>query len=321
MITLTKIAKLANVSVSTASKAFSGNSEVNEETRELIFSIAKQHHCFKKYYNVKYPKLVIALIAPEFKSTYYTQYLTYIQETFNKGNCELCVSATNFSAQKEKELLEYYYKHSDVDAIIVINAQTDVTEHFEIPVLFINPKIQSSFAVSVCNDMEPALNSAIDHLISHNLNKIGFIGEKLTEGKFNLFKSLLSKKNVDLDDSFFCITEKRFEEGGYCAMQSLLKNENLPNAIVCAYDSMAFGAMRCIFDHGLSVPNDILILGMDDLPESKYFNPPLASISSRIDEVCCKVADIVLRSINGEPVENKNIIKASFVLRRSFNRP
>lgn len=62
MITLSKIAKLANVSVSTASKAFSGSTEVNEETREMIFDIAKKNECFKRFYNVKYPKLVIAII-------------------------------------------------------------------------------------------------------------------------------------------------------------------------------------------------------------------------------------------------------------------
>ena len=71
MITLSKIAKLANVSVSTASKAFSGSTEVSEDTKELIFEIAKKHGCFKKFYNVKYPKLVIAIIVPEFRGTYY----------------------------------------------------------------------------------------------------------------------------------------------------------------------------------------------------------------------------------------------------------
>ena len=51
MITLSKLAKLANVSVSTASKAFSGSPEVNEETRQLVFRVAKEHGCFKKFYN------------------------------------------------------------------------------------------------------------------------------------------------------------------------------------------------------------------------------------------------------------------------------
>ena len=72
MITLSKIAKLAHVSVSTASKAFSMSNEVNPETREMIFKIAKEYGCFKKFYNAKYPKLVFAIICPEFKSRFYS---------------------------------------------------------------------------------------------------------------------------------------------------------------------------------------------------------------------------------------------------------
>ena len=65
MITLSQLAKLAHVSVSTVSKAFSMSEEVNEQTREEVFRIAKEYGCFKKYYKAKYPKTVIAVICPE----------------------------------------------------------------------------------------------------------------------------------------------------------------------------------------------------------------------------------------------------------------
>lgn len=68
MITLSKIALLAHVSVATVSKAFSMSSEVNEQTREMIFDIAKKYGCFKKFFNAKYPKFVVAVICPEFQS-------------------------------------------------------------------------------------------------------------------------------------------------------------------------------------------------------------------------------------------------------------
>ena len=138
MITLTKLAKLANVSVSTASKAFSGSSEVNDETRDLIFKVAKENGCFKRFYNVKYPKLVIAVIAPEFESRYYTRYLSILQGVLAEKNCEICVSTTDFSAERENELIDYYYCHSNVDGIIVIASisQTRFDDKYEIPVVY-----------------------------------------------------------------------------------------------------------------------------------------------------------------------------------------
>lgn len=70
--TLTKLAKLANVSVSTASKAFSMSPEVNSETREMIFDKARELRCFKQFFSAKYPRLVVAVICPELESRYYS---------------------------------------------------------------------------------------------------------------------------------------------------------------------------------------------------------------------------------------------------------
>ena len=66
--TLSRLAKLANVAVSTASKAFSMSSDINEQTREEIFRVAKENGCFKKFFNAKYPKFTVALICPEVHS-------------------------------------------------------------------------------------------------------------------------------------------------------------------------------------------------------------------------------------------------------------
>ena len=120
MITLSKLAKLANVSVSTASKAFSGSKEVNEETRSQIFSIAKEHGVFKKFYNVKYPRLVIAVVVPEFRSRNYGPLLSEIQSALDERGCSMTVAASEFLDSENNKLYDYYSKYTDVDGIIVI---------------------------------------------------------------------------------------------------------------------------------------------------------------------------------------------------------
>ena len=132
MITLSKIAKLAHVSVSTVSKAFSMSKEVNPETREIIFQIAREHHCFKKYYNAKYPKLVIAVICPEFDSLYYAKWLAEIQRYAGKFNCEICVASTNFNKETEQEIIEYYSNYTAVDGIIIIQKLSEIKNNTDI---------------------------------------------------------------------------------------------------------------------------------------------------------------------------------------------
>lgn len=318
MMTLSKLAKLANVSVSTASKAFTGSPEVNSETRELIFSVAKAHGCFKKFYNAKYPKLVIAVIAPEFSSGLYARYLSLIQQTLEQENCELCVSTTNFSIEQETALLEYYDRFANADGILIVGAQSALSAPLETPIVFLSPAEKQPCGVSICSDHGAAIEEAFRYLKGKQVSSVGFIGEKLTKKKERLFRQWQEASGLTCDEAQIQITDRRFEAGGYAAMEKMFEQKRLPRAVICAYDTMAIGAIRCICDHGLSVPKDIAVLGMDDIREAAWLNPPLASISSSVEEACRLAAEAVLRQLSGEAVETQQTIPAKFHLRRSF---
>lgn len=318
MITLSKIAKEAHVSVSTASKAFSGSPEVNDQTRQIIFDVAKKYGCFKKFFNAKYSKYVIAVICPEFSSAHYTRYLAFLRHYLDEENCEICVAETNFSHQKERELLEYYYKHADVDAIIVIGSHNDITAYHEIPVLFLSIDTQEFDSPSVICNVDTALEEALDYLIDKGVTDIGFIGERLTIRKRTYFQSLLKKKGLPCNESYMGIADERFEVGGYKAMESILASGSYPRAVYCAYDNMAIGAIRCVIDHGLRVPEDIAILGTDDIPSAPYLVPPLASIDSHADQTCLLATKTIIAMINGKDIPTRQEIAPVFHLRRSF---
>ncbi len=317
--TLSKIAKLANVSVSTASKAFSGSPEVNEETRQMIFAVAKEQGCFKKFYNAKYQKLVIAVIAPEFRSAYYARYLSYIQVFLQKNNCELCVSSTDFSPRKEKELIEYYYKNADVDGIIVIDSEKKIKiENVEIPIVYINMSEYTKDACFVRKNTRVPMEQSIAYLLEKGVQDIGFIGEELTVGKLAMFRDILQQNGFAPREEFIITADGRFAQGGYAAMETMFARGSLPRAIICAYDYMAIGAIRCIYDHGLSVPEDVAILGMDDISEAKFLNPPLASISACTEEICNTAAEMILRCIDGDYSDCQKTVAGVFHLRKSF---
>lgn len=318
MITLSKIAKEAHVSVSTASKAFSGSAEVNEDTRQIIYDVAKRYGCFKKFFNAKYSKYVIAIICPEFGSIHYARYLSFLRQQLEKENCEVCVAETNFSAAKEKELLDYYYKHADVDAIIVIQPHIDIHGYHEIPVLLLGRIGIENDCTSVFCDVDMALAEGIDYLTAKGVSSIGFIGESLTTGKLVHFQTILTERGLTWENAHIQIAQQRFEAGGYEAMENILKAESLPRAIVCAYDNMAIGAIRCLTDHGLKVPDDMAILGMDDIPQAPYLVPPLASIAPQIEALCSLAAKTIINQINGKEVPLQQVVPSKLQLRTSF---
>ncbi|MBR5156738.1 MAG: LacI family DNA-binding transcriptional regulator [Clostridia bacterium] len=317
MMTLSKIAKLAHVSVSTVSKAFSGSSEVNENTRERIFKIAKQHNCFKKYYNAKYSKYVIAVICPEFISGYYSPYFSLLHDELSKFNCEICVAATDFSKEKEEELLEYYTKYSTVDGIIIVNPVSGLDLDVKIPIAIIGSSVKKDEFISIKNNLTVELTKAVKYFKENGVKNIGYIGENLTIGKFNYFKNAMDNEKIEINTDFISITNERFEKGGYLAMEELFKRNSLPRAVVCAYDNMALGAMRSIFEHGLRIPDDIAVLGIDDNKESEYMTPSLSSIKFRIDLACKIAAQQIMNKITDNPVTYENVVPYELKLRES----
>ena len=312
--TLSKIANLASVSVSTASKAFSMSPEVNEETREMIFDIAKKHGCFKKFFNAKYPKLVIAVICPEFESLHYTSAIAHIQRALEERGGEICVASTKFSKKRARELVDYYTKYARVDGIILFDASSALSAQIDLPVVCVGRA--PSFAVRVSNDGRPAMEEAIDYFISKGVTDIGFIGEHLTTSKEKLFTEIMTDRLGSYNPSFIAIGD-RFANGGYETAKKLVEKGTLPRAVICAYDYLAIGAMRCFTECGYKIPEDIAIIGMDDIPEAKFMNPPLSSINSNLSETCLFAADTIINMLMGKPYEKDTQICAKLNLRRS----
>lgn len=314
MITLSKIAKLANVSVSTASKAFSMSSEVNEETRENIFNIAKKHGCFKKFFNAKYPKLVVAVICPEFESLYYASILARLQILLDKRGCEICVATTQFSKKRGMELVSYYSKYARVDGIIILDGASALEEPSDLPIVCTGKT--NDYAISVNVNSRTALEEAIHYFIRHGVEEIGFIGEWHTNTKLDAFTNIMTDKLGGINPDFVRVGD-RFADGAYATTKKMIDDGKVPRALICAYDYLAIGAMRCLTENGYKIPDDVAVIGMDDIPEAKFLNPPLSSIDSNTTDVCEAIADTLLNMMMGKPYNRKTVIDATLKLRKS----
>ena len=317
MITLSKLASLAHVSVSTASKAFSMSNEVSEQTRETIFRIAREQGCFKKFFNAKYPKYVMAVICPEYKSHFYASVLSHLQERLSAHSCEVCVASTNFSPQTESDLLEYYSHYATVDGIIIMDGRVPLNLPAEIPVATIIPNTGCEGAISLSGDWTDAITEAIRHFLGSGITDIGFIGDCHTFVKEALVRKVAETLSLPKDTIRFSLTEQRFEAGGYAAFEKFRDTGSIPRAIICAYDYMAIGAIRCACEHGLRVPEDVAIIGMDNIPENCYLNPPLASIDCNMDQLCAIAADAIIQRLSDPDLVLRHKVPATFHLRAS----
>lgn len=314
--TLSKLARLANVAVSTASKAFSMSDDINEQTREEIFRVARENGCFKKFFNAKYPKFVIALICPEVDSRHYSELCRYLQQRLQTRGCEICISSTEFSAAVTADMIEYYEKYSSVDAIILIDPPATVLPPHETPIISLGSRAHNA-DVTLCLDYMTALKSALTDYKAAGISHIGFIGEPRTVTKLSAFKSAVSEIYGFTEEKYISVSDLRFEKGGCAAARALYSRGALPEAIICAYDDMALGAMRFFHDNGISVPDDIKVIGMDNILHSEYFVPSLSTIDYMNEEIAKTATESVFELLDGKTPAEIHNFSARLITRES----
>ncbi len=312
---LSELAKICNVSVSTASKALSGAFDVSEETREIVISTAKKHGCFEKYYKPKYNKTLIAVICPEFQGVHYGQMATYIENAITERGGTTILSVSNFSNSTQNELIKYFTKFSKVDGIIVIDSAGKIRNDTDVPIVQIGLENESSNVDCVNVDSLYAMRGAVKYLIDNGKNKIGFIGEKFAYAEYEYFTQTMKGLGLDIDEKNVVISDKRFYDAGYYGVDEMLKNP-LPDAIFAAYSHIAVGMLERLKEAKISVPDDVSIVCMDDIVNMLYSDLKLACIKMPMIELCGIALDLLYKKMESE---YKNI-RQSITVTRSFEK-
>lgn len=317
--TLKDIAKLAGVSVATVSKAFSGSKEISQETRRQIFEIAREHGCFDKYNKNKYNKKVIAVICPEIISDYYATILRLLEEEITKNSGIMTISCSNFSPSKEEELFNYYSSYCRVDGIIMINNRVELKNPHMIPTVAISPALDSPNIDSIAVDATDALKAAIEHLKAFGHTKIGYAGEPLTLGAERHFCATMEEAGLMVEDDLIFTGNQRFEEAGIEAVEKWMKSEKRPTAVLAAYDYIAIGVIKAFRNYGIRVPEDVSVVGMNDISIIPYLDPPLSTIKSFSEEACRAAVELMMKKIKNPYHVNREqvLFKGEFVARGS----
>ena len=313
-----ELAKLANVSFSTVSKAFNNSDDISDETKNHIFRIAKQYGCYGEFFKGKYHKKIIAIICPEIVSSYYAEFIKYFQTLIEKDGNIPIVSSDNFDKNTSDELIEYYASYMKVDGIITFELKSALKKGYTIPIVSVLSNISSSVDTVVV-DFKSAVFDAVKLLDDYGHKKIAFLGEKLTTAKAELYKKAM--KNIGNSNTTVIESEHRFEAAGEDGVRQILTMGNSVTALICAYDNIAFGAIKELKKAGLRVPDDVSVIGMDNINTGKYADTSLTTIDSNPEQVCMAAWNILNEKIKNPYLSGKKeIINAKLIIRESIAR-
>jgi len=312
------VAKLAGVSQATVSYVLSDNAVISvpEETRGRILAavdelgyvpngIARSLRTRRTY--------MIAAVIPDITNPFYPAFERGVQEAAEASGYDLIVFNTGGTAEKERRCVRSL-QQGRVDGVVAV--------FFHLKAEDLRPLLERNVALvrleavkkgaggldlpldNLYVDNVAASRAAVEHLIGRGHERIGMIAGQggPRQARVRGYHGALAEHGLPPDEAL--LRDGDFsEEGGHRAMRSLLEGPLPPTAVFAASDVMAVGALVAIREAGLRVPEDVAVVGFDDIPVARLITPPLTTVAQFQENLGVRAAGMLLERLDGKAPE------------------
>jgi LacI family transcriptional regulator len=329
------IARDLGVSVVTVSKVLRNHSDISEETRERVLARIKEVDYRP---NIAARSLVtgrtylVGLVVPSLLHPFFAEIAKAISENLRQRGYYLIISSSEEDPELEQQEINHLLERR-LDALIVASCRSSLDlfqriEREDTPYILIDRSFEALAANFVGVDDETVGVLATQHLIDIGCQRIAHIrGPETSPGKQRLqgYKRTLEHNGMRVLPEYI-ITEPKGDvdtrQRGAEAMRQLLQRDPRPDGVFCFNDPLAIGAMNCILDQGLRIPEDVALIGCGNLNYDDTLRVPLSSVDQRsrqIGEETARVALAILTSKRPPALENV-ILQPQLVPRASTQR-
>lgn len=331
MASIKDIARAANVSHSTVSRALSNSSLVKPETAALIREIARQ-----RGYAVSAAarSLVtrrtntIGVVVTTIADPFVGEVVEGVENIALAHNYSVFLANCHADPDREVRVAQSFHEHR-VDGILVAASRVGalympLLAELKVPIVLINNQHPSEFVYSVTVDNAGGAREATRHLVELGHRRIGYIGDRFgfhsdTE-RFGGYRQVLEEADIGFDPELVAHGDGK-PEGGMQAAERLLALPDPPTALFCYNDLEALGALRAAHGRGLNVPGDLSVAGFDDLFLASYTSPPLTTVRQPKQQMGCLAAKILFDLLSGGKPESRMVLGGSLVVRQSTAPP
>lgn len=331
MATMKDIARLAQVSTSTVSHVINGSRFVSDEIREKVMRIVVELNYTPSYIarslKVKATK-TIGLLVTATNNPFFSEVMAGVEQYCQKNQYNLIIATTGGDAKRLQQNLQTLI-HKQVDGVLLMcgdsRFQADMELTVSLPLVVMDWWFTELNADKILDNSEHGGYLATKSMVDAGHQKIGIITGNLrksvAKNRLQGYKKALSEANIVLNPDW--IVESHFDfEGGIVGAQKLLALSDRPTAIFCCSDTIAIGAYQAIQNQGLRIPQDISIMGYDDIELARYLFPSLSTISQPKAELGKLAVETLLQRIQ-EPNENYRtlVLEPTCILRESISSP
>jgi DNA-binding LacI/PurR family transcriptional regulator len=338
-VTIYEVAAEAGVSISTVSKVLSSNSKVNGPTREKVMRAVKQLNYV--------PSLaargiasghtsIIGLVSPYTPAQllidpHLQGNICGIEEILNEHDYALLIATANRehdpSTSYERLLRSRY-----IDGAVVMETQESKSPHLHrqlsqqrYPWVVLGYPVGMVPCFCVHADDLQGAQSMTEHLISLGHRRIGIIRVKdsayASEERVRGYRQMLAYKGLAVDETLLVNCADWSSEEAYKVAPLLLERSDRPTAIFALNDRMAIGVIQWAREHGLRVPEDVSVVGFDDIPAAKSSFPPLTTIRQPSIEMGHEAIKLLFKLLDGGSSSSRVVINTELVIRASSAPP
>ena len=312
------VAEKAEVSVNTASRAINNKPDINEETKKRVLQIAKELGYIRNAAAVALRTKktgTIGVVIADNRNPFYAEVLNGMEEAAREKNYHIILTNTQRDYKKEEEAINLLLAKR-VDGLLITPVQDkddDIKNLIDanIPFVVVGRDFENIEVDAIYNDEVKGGFLATEYLIKKGHKRIalidGFLYKSPAKGRLEGYKKALNKYRISLDESLISVGDINIEDGHERTKQMLEKDLNF-TAIFVYNDMMAFGAMQAIKEKGLRIPEDIGLVGYDDIPFSSLISPALTTIRLKKQDLGVESVKLLLSRINGIRKKTKKIM-------------
>jgi LacI family transcriptional regulator len=330
MITIKDVAATAQVSIKTVSRVLNHEPSVAEATRQRVLSAVDllgyvPNLSARRLKSGKSESL--ALILPRVTSPYASQLLSCVLAEARRHGYTLLVLEHSVDKAEGLEFVRRTLLHRQADGLLIAppgadNAQlTEYVRTHDVPVVYITPRsLKQGYTCVEATDRIGALE-ATRYLLQLGHRRIahvtGMMSQRFAQERLDGYLEALNEAAVPIDMNLIREGNNSVESGHEAAC-SLLDSAEPPTAFFAANDEMALGVMMLTWQRGLHIPNDVSIVGFDDIPLAQQVFPALTTVLQPIDEMARVAVSKLVDLIEGRNLEPVNVqIPTSLIIRLS----
>ncbi|MBK1877196.1 LacI family DNA-binding transcriptional regulator [Pelagicoccus mobilis] len=340
--TLKQVAKEAGVAPSTASGILTGRSDswASEQTRKRVLGAAEKlgYKANRFARGLRTGSFqTVGLLVPDLLNPVYTAYAREIEEVLEKAGYSLVVEESKADLKCEKDAVKKLLS-SQIDGMLCFFM--DIKAHEKqftqnkpkgLSMVFFGDTFPNSGIDNVQIDFGRGTKEAIEELIKLGHKKIGVLlgyhpvpeERAISDSRMNFFRDVLSKHNLPFEDSNL-LQSGHTTQNAYDRFKEYLETtptDERVTAVFAINDILALGVMRAAIDHGLKLPQDLSIIGVDNTPMSQFLPISLSSVGYPIREIAKTAADFLLSRMGGEKDPQREVMFSTRLISRESIAP